>query len=215
MTEPCPLQWPETWPRTRHPSASRFTAKPLGMLRKDLETELDRMGARQVVVSTDIPIRGDGRFYASYSTSGLDRGVAVYFHWRGKPHVVACDHYEKIWENLRAITKTIEALRTIERHGASQLLERAVSGFQALPAGAAEDAAPEPWWDVFGVREVAGAAASEIAATPHHPLRGSLLRLIETVYRNEIKVAHPDRGGHQAAVTRLNLAIEKARKDLS
>jgi len=34
------------------------------------------------------------------------------------------EDYKRVEDNTRAIAKTIEAMRAIERHGASQLLER-------------------------------------------------------------------------------------------
>ena len=62
-----------------------------------------------------------------------DTGVAVYFQLQDAPMVFACDKYNHVRDNIRAIGKTIEALRGIERWGASDMMERAFTGFQALP----------------------------------------------------------------------------------
>jgi DnaJ-domain-containing protein 1 len=89
-------------------------------------------------------------------------------------------------DNVRAVGKTIEALRGIERWGASDMMERAFSAFEALPA-------PEQWWQVLGVS--ASASAAEIDAA----------------YRAKARAAHPDTGGSDAAMARLNAARDRAR----
>ncbi len=219
MTEPFPLAWPQHWPRTHDYDRrdSQFKTA-LGKSRDGLLLELERLGAEHVVVSTDIATRIDGLFYAA-SPEPNDPGVAVYFHWRGKPYTVACDTYERVRENVRAIGKTIEAMRTIERHGATQLLERAVSGFSALPPGGdAPEPEPEigPWWEVLNMGDgVAGVSFVEVAGNPGNPMRKSVLQLAETIYRDRSKKAHPDRGGSADATRDLNLAIAAARKALA
>ena len=86
MTQPFPLHWPPDWPRTPwdRRSYSRFRSLNLGRCRDDLLLELERLGAMRIVVSTDIPLRRDGIFYANAGRPD-DPGVAVYFRWRGKP----------------------------------------------------------------------------------------------------------------------------------
>lgn len=218
MTEPYPLHWPEHWPRTPAYRRRRSSFKTaMGKARDDMLRELQRLGAGRVVVSTDMPVRIDGLFYANAAQPN-DPGVAVYFHWRGKPYVVACDTYQRVYENVRAVGKTIEAMRTIERHGATQLLERAVSGFSALPPGA-EDGAPiepaAPWWETLGVGQIDGMDPVQIAGDPKHPMRKPMLNLAESVYRIKVGDAHPDKPGGSTELTRdLNLAIEAARRAL-
>lgn len=221
MTEPYPLQWPDGWPRTPDCDRghSRFTSTLARALRDTL-AELERLGASNVVVSSNLPQRHDGKFYTSATTRVTepnDSGVAAYFQWRGKPYVIACDNYLRVWENLRAVGKTIEAMRTIERHGATQLLERAVSGFSALPPGASteEEEPSAPWWEVLGVAAIDGQDPVRIAGDPRHPLRGIVLKLAEGIYRQKIVDAHPDKPGGSADKTReLNLALEQARRTL-
>lgn len=212
-----PLQWPQGWPRTpdENRRGSRFRTS-LGRARDDLIEELERFCALDVVVYTDVPTRIDGKFYAT-AREPDDPGIAVYFNWRGKPYQIACDSYESLQENVRALHKTVEAWRTIERHGASQLLERVVSGFSALPPGA--DGEPEepqePWWDVFEIGSLGGATPQEVSQDPHHPMRAPILKLAEMVYKTKIKKAHPDLGGDAAESRRLNAALAQAREVLS
>lgn len=85
---------------------------------------------------------------------------------------------------MRAIGKTVEAMRGIERWGASDMLDRAFTGFEAL-------AAPEQWWQVLGVGQ--SASRDEISRA----------------YREKARTAHPDQGGSDAAMARLNAARDQ------
>jgi hypothetical protein len=158
-------------------------------------------------------LRLDGIPYAN-ARNPDDPGAAVFFQWRGRPFQVACDSYRRVHENIRAIFKTIEAMRTIERHGATQLLERAVQGFTALPPGA-DDATSQPpqppWWEVIET-PIAPELCAEICNDDTHFLRKHLLHMAETCYKVQIRDVHPDRPGGSAEMTRnLNLAIRSAR----
>lgn len=211
-----PLSWPMGWART--PAAkrcgSRFKKTSLGTIRDEMVQEFWRLGSEAIIVSTNIRVRPDQVFYAN-TPHPDDPGVAVYFPWRGKPHVIACDHYGRLWENVRAITKTIEALRTIERHGASQLLERATAGFRELGAGDAPEEEPEePWWTVLDVTSGIATPIEEVVATVGHPWRKVVLSMAEAQYKIRIAKSHPDRGGSQEETIALNRAIGRARKEL-
>lgn len=148
MTQAYPLQWPANRPRSKIRCASMFKVTP-GQAYDDLMLELERWGATNVVVSTNIPLRRDGTPYRDgLDDRPQDPGVAVYFTKRNRPVCFACDTYLRPWENLRAVSKAIEAFRSIERHGADQILEQAFEGFTALPAPTKES--PPAWWQVLG-----------------------------------------------------------------
>ncbi len=218
--EAYPLHWPVGWPRTKHYARhdSRF-GRNITFARSldDLNLELDRFSARNVVLSTDVPVRIDGLPFTRHAQPN-DPGAAVYFIRRDEPLVIACDSYLRTWENVRAIAKTVEAMRAISRHGASQLLERAVSGFKQLGEGEVADDTPppEPWWEVFAIGD-AGIGVDQlktIIARPDHMMRGPLLKMIEAIFREKIRDAHPDTGGTAEETARLAGAIERARTDL-
>lgn len=192
-TEPIeayPLQWPVG--RERTPSWKRansaFRLRPFGQIRDELMQELGRLGARQVVLSSNVPVRGDGLPYAN-AREPDDGGVAVYFTRRGTPYVIACDTYNKVWKNLRAIAATVEALRAIERHGASQMLEQAFQGFAALPPARVGEPS---WWETLQV----------------HP--SANLEQIKAARDNLAHQHHPDRGGDTEMMARINRAYERA-----
>ena len=126
-----PLTWPENRPRTRAPEPSRFKVT-LGAAINELQDEVQRLGGRDLVISSNLPLRRDGLPMASRSAP-KDRGVAVYFTYKRKPMCFACDQWATVEENMRAIAKTIDTLRGIERWGSGQMVEQAFTGFLASP----------------------------------------------------------------------------------
>jgi hypothetical protein len=149
-----------------------------------------------VVLSTDLRLRQDGDPYMSQRQPD-DQGVAVYFEYKDRPMVFACDRWDLIHDNIHAIGKTIEALRGIERWGASDMLDRAFTGFTAL-----EYLPGEGWRVVLEMGDSWGKTD------------GILLTIAEQHYRILAKAAHPDHGGSNEAMARLNAARDHARKEL-
>ena len=142
--------------------------------RDDVLAELQRLGAREpVVVSTNLRTRLDG-LPASNQVEPSDPGAAVYFMLDARETCIAIDRFDRVADNLRAVAKTIEAMRGIERWGGASLVAAAFTGFQALPAPG-ETSAP-PWWVVLGVAEDASVdeinAAGRAAAGKLHPDKG-------------------------------------------
>lgn len=191
-----PLQWPQGWKRTLFPKSSKFETS-FARARDELFHELKLMGVSNnfhktsVVLSTNIPLRRDGLPYAG-QTNPKDPGVAVYFKYKGRDMVFACDTYKKVEENLWAVKKTIEALRGIQRWGASDMMERSFTGFEALPAPGT--APKREWWEVLNIP------------------RGSHPDAIKEAYRGLCRVHHPDRGGDPAKMAEVNRAYEEATK---
>lgn len=162
--EAFPLSWPAGWPRTRNrstgskfqgssysPGAAYKSRKPISpdRARKLLREELGRLGAKFIVISTNVPLRADGEMRADQADRRLaDPGVAIYFTLKGKQMVMAQDAFDGIAANLRSLGLAIEAIRALERHGGGQMIERAFAGFTALPAP--DGSKPKrPWWIVL------------------------------------------------------------------
>lgn len=185
MTEAYPLQWPAGWERTKHPRYGRFKTN-FANARDSLMAELRLMGARYPVLSTNIPLRRDGLPYARQAQPD-DKGVAVYFEWKGRSMVFACDQWTRVEDNVQAVRKTIEALRGIERWGASDMMERAFTGFTALPPPG-----KQKWWEVLQVPRDADDYS------------------ITAAYRRLAMERHPDHGGSDALMAELNEAYKQA-----
>jgi hypothetical protein len=191
MVEAYPLYWPEGWKRT--PSYSRTHSRfktGFAVSREFLVAEVKRLGGTQTILSTNVRLRGDGLPYAS-EREPEDGGAAVYFTYKKNQMCFACDRYRSVKENLTAIGKTIEALRGMERWGASDMMERAFRGFAQLPDKTGRD-----WWDVLQVR------------------RDATRGVIDSNFRQLAQERHPDRGGSHAAMAELNAARDQALREI-
>jgi hypothetical protein len=186
--EAFPLQWPPGRPRTKWPERSNFEVT-LGKAIRDVQEEVRRLGGAGLVISSNLPLRRDGMPYAN-SSQPEDRGVAVYFRYKRKPMCFACDRWNRIEDNLRAISKTIDALRGIERWGTGQMVEQAFTGFTALPA-------PEQPWQVLGL-------------DTSRPTRDQ----IDEAHRRLAAEHHPDRGGDNEKMARINAARDELYRSL-
>lgn len=189
MIETFPLTWPQGWKRTSYRRSSKFAVSSVGSAAQRIIKEMKLLGGSKVVISTNLELRRDGLPYANQAQPE-DGGVAVYFVYRDKQMCFACDTYKKIQENLVAIAKTIEALRGMERWGASDMMERAFRGFAALPASTGRE-----WWAVLKL--------------PVNATRES----IERSFRELAKSRHPDNGGSHDLMSELNAARSQALKE--
>lgn len=192
MAEAFPLTWPAGWKRTGQRKKSLFAVSTVGAASAKVFHELKLLGTTRVVVSTNLRLRRDGLPYSDQSQPE-DGGVAVYFVYKDKQMCFACDTYRRIQENIIAIAKTIEALRGMERWGASQMMERAFSGFAALPAKT-ED---RHWSTVLGLT------------------RGASPAQIDARYKELARQANVDFGqGAEIVLKELNVARDQAKRDV-
>lgn len=139
------MQWPIGWPRT--PDNKRERAKFSQRISKDsykepitfevatthLFDELKRLGDKNPILSSNLQIRQDGIPYANQRKPD-DPGIAVYFTLNGREQCIPCDKWDRAEDNIRAIAKTIEALRGIKRWGTKQIVNATFKGFTALPS---------------------------------------------------------------------------------
>lgn len=209
-----PLQWPSGWKRESHRLRAKFNTKTkeryadgtdhyyrssnvtISEGSKRILKELAAFGVEEgdAIISTNLQLRLDGLPRGSQGEPS-DPGVAVYWQ-RAKDmqhKVMAIDRYDRVADNLAAIAATLEAMRAIERHGGAVILERAFTGFLALPA-------PNTW------RAVMGFTDSDVSA-------GSVV--VRARYKKLSKERHPDCGGTEAQMAELNWAWAEAQKELS
>lgn len=194
-----PLQWPPGWKRTPYGlrKYGRFKRDGRDMTVTDgvgrVRAELERLGVHDddVIVSTNVRIRLDG-FPRSGEPKPQDPGVCVYWQKSGKDPMrcMAVDRYTEVADNLAAIAATLEAMRAIERHGGAAILDRAFTGFAALPAPAAGQ---RDWWTVLELPRNANADQ------------------VQEAYRSLARLHHPDRpGGTDKVMAELNKARDQA-----
>lgn len=209
-----PLQWPSGWKRTSRRTNAKFNQRVKSYSSEVLhyykgtvtisagtQRVLKQLSMLEVVegdaiISTNLKLRLDGLPYV-YQKEPTDPGVAVYWRTRGETvhKVMAVDRYERVADNLAALAATLEAMRAIERHGGAVILERAFTGFLALPA-------PNTWRAVLGFSE-------DDRVT---------LQQAKTAYRVEAGKYHPDKLdvglGDPSKMTELNWAWAEAQKEL-
>ncbi|MDX2277659.1 MAG: J domain-containing protein [Hyphomonadaceae bacterium] len=193
-----PLSWPEGWKRSGGYRVAAFRVGngnsarrvDIGTAVKRVLLELERMGVQDgdVIISTNIRPTLTGRLTTE---SASDPGVAVYWQTRNKSmRVIAVDLYNRVADNLCAIAASLDAMRAIERHGGAVVMDRAFTGFTALPPPVERE---RPWWEVLGVSR--DASPDEIRAA----------------WRAGAAKFHPDKpGGSHDAVAAINAARDKA-----
>lgn len=191
MIEAYPLYWPDGWKRTTSwdRKSSKFKSS-FAVARDEVLREVERLRGwtrkgNEPILSTNIRLRQDGLPYAS-EREPEDSGVAIYFEYKKQQMCFACDKYKKVWENFVAIRKTIEAIRGIERWGASDMMEKAFQGFVALPSNDLN------WWETLGVSR----------ESSHHE--------IEWAYKQLRSKHHPDRGGNTDIFDKIQKAYREA-----
>ncbi len=189
-----PVDWPRARPRTalrkdalwRHDGRRVTFDIALGRLREQIRAVTPNgkhWRMRELTLSTNFDLRNDGRFRRDRGAPA-DPGVAFFFELDGEPHVLACDRWNTVADNVAAIAAHIDSLRGQERWGVADM-RQAFAGHVALPA-------PEQWWQVLGID------------------RDATLDQVNTAYRTLAKRTHGDTGGSDAAMSRLNVARDAA-----
>lgn len=221
MTEPIknreswPLDWPAGWPRIPASSRKRspFQGPQFARDRDEVIYRLQRR-ASHVIVTTALPMDTRGLPNAQARLPD-DPGVAVWWVERGRERVMACDRWRHIAENMRAVNLSLQALAGLDRWGAAEMVERAFSGFAALPppgGTSTEEVKPPIEWrrildiDEAGVQKVMGDAYST----------EMLLQIVKKKYRVLVSQVHPDKGGVDAErAIELNEAMSAAEGELA
>lgn len=188
-----PLAWPMGWRRTKASQRKSDNFKRHRgrvTIAESVARVIDEFrvfGIRDwnIIISTNVELTLSG-----YPRSGArepeDPGVAVYFMQGDKERCIATDRYDRVAGNLAAIAATIEAMRAIDRHGGAEIIDRAFTGFAALPS-------PDRHWsEVLGVDRNASRSA------------------IDTSYRIRRGTAHPDKGGSSDEFDDVRRAYEQA-----
>lgn len=174
MTE-APGAYPLTWPA----SDIKMTDA-----RDRLQRELDLMGARSPILSTNVELRLGGLPRAGPA----EPAAAVNFRLKGRPIVLACNRYSKVASNIAAIAAYLDGMRAgsagvLARQSSSSLLTRRCQRRSYRMTGVPSLVCPR--------------------VRPRRP-----------IYRERIRSAHPDTGGSQGAAATLNAACAEAWRTL-
>ena len=192
MREANPLQWPQGWPRkeTYARETSRFKTS-FHLAVNGLLDEIRLLGGKYPVITSNLELRQDGLPYSNQRMPE-DSGVAVYFTLDGREQCIPCDKWRMPSENIRAIQKTVEALRGIERWGAKEMVKAAFKGFTALG------------YDPDDKNKIVPAVQYFNGCHDEESLK---LR-----YRELVKQIHPDAGGNEEDFNEMRRQYEEKKR---
>lgn len=166
-----------------------------------LESELNAIDAREVVIQIALggrDIRNDGWPRANARPS--QPGVVLSFVREKQALQFACDTFDAWEDNLRAIAKTLEALRAVDRYGATKSGEQ-YRGWQQLPPG---DGYQAPPLHAMTREEAAALLAKHSGFAPQSILTDAEVRSM--AHKRAVGKLHPDRGGDAEEMMRVTRA---------
>src|SRR5215471_3691890 len=154
LPTPYPLHWPAGRPRTpeNRRERPRYEVRSVSVAIAGIEREVGRWASpiKRRITNWELTTNISGRRHRPD-----DPGVAFWFTLAGDDltadaslMVLACDRFQLVEQNIRAISLTMERLRLVDEIGAYSLVA-AVEGAKALPPPVTE----RPWWEVLHVAQ--------------------------------------------------------------
>ena len=196
----------EKWTQpVRETKSCRFRSS-ISTTQSDLKCELATIGVDECVIQADLDesdIRLDGipRANARYKSS---RVIVSFTHPEQGDISFPCGTYHDLWDNIRGIVKTMEALRAIDRYGVTKNSQQ-YTGWKQLPSNAivlqefssVEEAASFILDTAIGLDE---------CLQYHHNAMLNNGPFRREMYHAAASMAHPDKGGSVQKMTKLNKA---------
>lgn len=184
-------EWPGTPTWSYQQKSAPFRA-PYARTLDLLETELGHLRAKEILIQAYLKredIRNDGwpRSSARPSKPGI---ILTFEVLKGKNRITMsfpCDRFNDWEDNLRAIAKSLEALRMVDRYGVTRNNEQ-YRGFAALPEA---DPNTQRNAAITFMSRLTGWSETQIVNDP------------QGAYRLAARATHPDHGGSAGAFVRL------------
>lgn len=164
----------------------------------DLRRELDMLGVSEAVIElylTDHEIRRDGLPRADARPTSPRVRLSFNHPALGQLQY-PCDTYSDYRDNLRAIAKTLEAQRAMDRYGATRLNQQ-YAGWKALPSGGSLQQAMTVEDAAAFIAELVGSTKGMIIEKPSY---------YQFSYRRAALATHPDTGGDEDQFKQLQEA---------
>ncbi|MCX6217649.1 J domain-containing protein [Spirosoma sp.] len=210
MLPPYPLTWPAGRRRRATPESTK-TAVSLASARDHLLKQMDALGAKIIVISSNAALRKDGLPSARQPKLG-DMGVAVWFKWTLTSEwlCISCDLYDSIAGNIRAIGLSVAEIRGFTNRLAIPMYATIGELFSCKPPPVEQKPPPKqekqpppphkwPEGDWRNVLQIVGKVVT--------------YSQVQTNYRRLAKQYHPDKpGGSTIKFQELQEAYEKAKK---
>jgi hypothetical protein len=206
-----PLAWPLGWKRAKQRQRAAFTetvwtngttgdnastrskrtkAVSMAAAVDRLERQLALLHGTEPTLSTNVRLNLRGIPYGDEQPR--DPGAAVYFAFKGRATVLACDKWERVADNVTAIANHIDAIRRVDRYGVGTI-EQALEGYKALPADTAAN-----WRGVLGFTSDERVTAEQVQGR----------------FKQKAREVHPDLGGNDVAMAHLNRARDFAMQEI-
>jgi hypothetical protein len=200
--------WPNNVPATPYHKRKRSPFRSTwGATLEDLDRELVAARAHNVVIEIDAPaseIRRDGMPRADARTRGPGVIISYELRWtragavtRVERFVFPCDTFHDWQDNVRAIAKTLEALRAVDRYGVTRDGQQ-FAGFKSIPA---ETSATQSVAWAVGLLSRFGLISVHDGDPDFESCRRA--------YRSARAKTHPDAGGTAADFQAVNAAGER------
>jgi len=182
-----PLAWPDGWPRTTATGRQRWPHPvTLSVALKELDSEMRMLGVRSIVLSSNCSLGME---------NAPDPGVVAYGFYEQQQIAVPCDRWGTVAANVRAIAKTINAMRGMERWGAKHMIKAMFQGFTAI-----RGPGPKPWREILGF------------PTESRPS----VDIVREKHRDLARRYHSDVvGGSDAMMAEINAARDAAMRELA
>lgn len=141
-------------------------------------------------LSSDMLRKRDGEFPID-PVEPKDPGAALWWiDQAGDLCVIACDAWDTVQGNFRAIALNIRAIRALHRTKATQISGRVQQSFRVPMLAASNPIPPKP-------------PCAEVLGLAHWPVEKDEL---DRTFRRLAKAKHPDPGGEEVAFKRLSSA---------
>ena len=177
-----PLEWPKSFPRTKHREYGRFNTH-FSVAVGNVHRALHNFAKDSHKEIDDLRISCN---VTPSIRRPEDPGVCIMFLWDGLQVALPIDRYTLVSQNLQSAYHVIQARRAELRHGSLELVR---CSFKAhlLSSSPLED-----WWKVLGI---------PVHATTEE---------IRAAYQKLASENHPDKGGSEEAMSRINRAFQEA-----
>lgn len=194
---------------TRHRRRAPFRATP-GRTMNELEYELNRIGAKDVVLEIDVreqDISVRTGWPMANARPASPRVVLSFTHPDQGGVRYPCDTFDS-WEgNMRAITLALEALRAVSRYGVVRKGEQYV-GWKALPANTTAVMTTQAAMAILVARDPTSAMVTSDIAVKMQAEALKDRAKARDIYLRAARATHPDTGGETGQFQQVQSARE-------
>lgn len=210
----------ESWTHPKGPTQDycRFKTPP-GSTISGLRCELARIGVGEAIIQMDLEdkdIRNDGQPRANANPE-RSRIIVSFVHPKQGALSYPCWTFPRWIDNVRAVSKTLEALRAMDRYGATRTGQQ-YTGWKALPPGSSAiipAQAPSEDMDIEGCAELLIEYADQPYDEDLVEEVSTKMEVLKEIYKQASRNHHPDAvGGGDGDIIKINKAYEYIKQNI-